>query len=116
MITITTFALAFELPLLIRAAALCSCSQRKEALESLKADEYVISSDPEQMKKHIGTLDVIICTVATKYNILPYIDLLKPYGKFCVVGVPPHYGQPDIETGDLLNALTFQVSYFYRYH
>jgi uncharacterized zinc-type alcohol dehydrogenase-like protein len=58
----------------------------------LGAREVVISTDPEQMRKHASTLDFILDTVAVTHDLDAYINLLKRDGTLCLVGVPaaPH--------------------------
>ncbi|KAJ4981304.1 hypothetical protein NE237_032141 [Protea cynaroides] len=65
-----------------------SPSKKKEAIERLGADSFLISKDTDQMKAEISTMDGIIDTVSAPHPIAPLIDLLKPHGKLVVVGVP----------------------------
>ncbi|GJM98856.1 hypothetical protein PR202_ga15903 [Eleusine coracana subsp. coracana] len=65
-----------------------SPSKRQEAIEHLGADEFLVSSDPEQMKAATGTMDGIIDTVSAWHTITPLLMLLKPMGQMVVVGVP----------------------------
>nr|AIA22172.1 10HGO [Gentiana rigescens] len=63
-------------------------SKKKEAIEKLGADSFLISRDPEQLKSATGTLDGIIDTVSAVHPIVPLISLLKPNGKLIMVGAP----------------------------
>ncbi|GFP96443.1 geraniol dehydrogenase 1 [Phtheirospermum japonicum] len=63
-----------------------SLSKKKEAFEKLGADEFLVSSDPEQMQAAAGTLDGIIDTVSAVHPLLPLVTLLKPHGKLILVG------------------------------
>jgi len=54
------------------------------------AAEVVVSKDADQMKKHAGTFDFILNTVAASHNLDAYVDLLKRDGTLCLVGVPEH--------------------------
>ncbi|KAI3464779.1 hypothetical protein Pfo_021442 [Paulownia fortunei] len=65
-----------------------SASKKKDALETVGADAFLVSRDPEEMKAAAGTLDGIIDTVSAVHPIQPLISLLKPHGKLVVVGVP----------------------------
>nr|QSL78022.1 Alcohol dehydrogenase like, zinc-type 2 cytoplasmic [Nigella sativa] len=65
-----------------------SISKKKEAIEQLGADEFLISKDPEQMQAATGTLDGIIDTVSAAHPLLPLLGLLKNHGKLVIVGVP----------------------------
>ncbi|KAL0438372.1 UNVERIFIED_CONTAM: 8-hydroxygeraniol dehydrogenase [Sesamum latifolium] len=63
-----------------------SVGKKKEALESLGADAFVVSRDPAEMQAAAGTLDGIIDTVAAHHPIAPLLSLLKPHGKLITVG------------------------------
>ncbi|EYU30917.1 hypothetical protein ABFS82_08G218600 [Erythranthe guttata] len=65
-----------------------SIGKKKEAIELLGADEFLVSRDPEQMQAAIGTLDGIIDTVSATHPLPPLLALLKPHGKLIVVGAP----------------------------
>ncbi len=58
----------------------------------LGADEVVLSKNEEEMKKHVGSFDFILDTVAASHNLDPFIQLLKRDGTLCLVGAPefPH--------------------------
>jgi uncharacterized zinc-type alcohol dehydrogenase-like protein len=55
----------------------------------LGAHEVVISTNPDEMQKHVSTLDFILDTLAVSHSLDPYINLLKRDGTLCTVGVPP---------------------------
>ncbi|MED6184691.1 hypothetical protein PIB30_049888 [Stylosanthes scabra] len=63
-----------------------SISKKDEALNLLGADNYVISSDHEQMKGLTKTLDFIIDTASGDHPFDPYLALLKTFGILVVVG------------------------------
>jgi uncharacterized zinc-type alcohol dehydrogenase-like protein len=54
----------------------------------LGAHDVILSSDPEQMKKHASTFDFILNTVSASINFADYLNLLKREGTFTLVGVP----------------------------
>jgi uncharacterized zinc-type alcohol dehydrogenase-like protein len=58
----------------------------------LGADEVTISRDSGAMRKHRGSLDFILNTVAAPHNLDAFLDLLKRDGTMCLVGAPgtPH--------------------------
>jgi uncharacterized zinc-type alcohol dehydrogenase-like protein len=64
-------------------------SKRQDA-HDLGADEVVISRDPADMKKHAGSFDFILNTVAASHSLDAYTTLLKRDGTLCLVGVPEH--------------------------
>ncbi|KAK4429432.1 8-hydroxygeraniol dehydrogenase [Sesamum alatum] len=65
-----------------------SVGKKKEALESLSADAFVVSSYPAEMQAAAGSLDGIIDTVSAHHPIEPLLSLLKPHGKLIILGVP----------------------------
>lgn len=56
----------------------------------LGADEVVVSKNPEEMKKHLNSLDFILNTVAVAHELDPFLELLKSDGTLCLVGAPDH--------------------------
>lgn len=58
----------------------------------LGASEVVVSKDDGAMKKHGGSFDFILNTVAAPHNLDAYVDLLTRDGTMCLVGAPdnPH--------------------------
>ncbi|XWS41674.1 hypothetical protein CRYUN_Cryun17cG0102700 [Craigia yunnanensis] len=69
-----------------------SPNKKKESLENLSADSFLVSRDPDQLQAGIGTLDGIIDTVSAQHLLLPLLGLLKTHGKLVLVGAPekPH--------------------------
>ncbi|KAK9319340.1 chaperonin 10-like protein [Lipomyces orientalis] len=66
---------------------LFSRSQGKaEDAKRLGADQFVISSDPEQMKAVAGQFDLIIDTVPYNHDVNPYVKALVPEGSLVLVG------------------------------
>ncbi|ESW30338.1 hypothetical protein PHAVU_002G144700 [Phaseolus vulgaris] len=65
-----------------------SPNKKKEAMQHLGADSFIISRDPDQMQAANGTLDGIIDTVSAVHPLLPLIGLLKSHGKLVAVGAP----------------------------
>ncbi|MED6183356.1 hypothetical protein PIB30_037188 [Stylosanthes scabra] len=63
-----------------------SPNKKKEALENLGADSFVISTDQDQMQGVMGTMDGIIDTVSADHPLLPLLCLLKSHGKLVLVG------------------------------
>ena len=65
---------------------------KMEDAKRLGADDVIISKDPDAMKRHAGSFDFILNTVAAPHNLDPFIDSLKRDGTMCLVGAPdsPH--------------------------
>ena len=58
----------------------------------LGADEVVVSKNGAEMKRHAGSFDFILNTVAASHNLDAFTDLLRVDGTLCLVGAPaqPH--------------------------
>lgn len=52
------------------------------------AHEVVVSSDENEMKKHLNSFDFILDTVSGEHNLGAYIGLLKRDGTLALVGAP----------------------------
>jgi alcohol dehydrogenase (NADP+) len=65
---------------------------KKEDALRLGADEVVVSRDADQMKKHVGSFDLILDTVSAEHDVNAYIQLLRRDGNLILVGAPdkPH--------------------------
>eukprot|EP00892_Ulva_mutabilis_P006070 jgi/Ulvmu1/3835/UM018_0047.1 len=68
-----------------------SRSYRKKdmAINELKADDFVATSDEEALKAYGESLDAIIDTVADDHDINQLLQLLKVDGKLICVGISP---------------------------
>ena len=64
-----------------------SPSKKDDALR-LGADDVVISTDANEMKKHADTFDFILDAVAAPHDINAYIGMLKRDGNITMVGAP----------------------------
>ncbi|KQJ94446.1 hypothetical protein BRADI_3g10580v3 [Brachypodium distachyon] len=65
-----------------------SPGKKREALELLGADAFIVSNNADEMKAAMGTMDGIINTVSANVPMAPLFELLKPNGKMIVVGLP----------------------------
>ncbi|KAL2503928.1 Cinnamyl alcohol dehydrogenase 7 [Abeliophyllum distichum] len=65
-----------------------SSKKKKEAIEKLGADSFLVSGNEEEMQGAAGTLDGIIDTVSAVHPLVPLISLLKIDGKLIMVGAP----------------------------
>jgi uncharacterized zinc-type alcohol dehydrogenase-like protein len=61
---------------------------KKEDALRLGADEVIISSNAEEMKKHAGTFNFILDTIAADHDINAYINMLGRDGNITLVGAP----------------------------
>ena len=64
-----------------------SPSKKDDALR-LGADEVIISTDAEQMKKYSGSFDFILNTVSADHDINVYLGMLAMDGTITLVGAP----------------------------
>ena len=53
------------------------------------AHHFVASTDPGQMKKIAGSLDLLVNTATANLDWSAYLATLRPNGVFCILGVPP---------------------------
>ncbi|CAI9777917.1 unnamed protein product [Fraxinus pennsylvanica] len=65
-----------------------SINKKKEAIEKLGADSFLVSRNEEEMRGAAGTLDGIIDTVSAVHSLSPLLSLLKTDGKLIMVGAP----------------------------
>jgi alcohol dehydrogenase (NADP+) len=68
---------------------LSSSPSKKEDARKLGAHQFVLTSDPEQLKSVQGNFDFIIDTVSAPHNYNEYLSLLKTNGVLICVGAPP---------------------------
>jgi uncharacterized zinc-type alcohol dehydrogenase-like protein len=61
---------------------------KKEDALRLGADEIVISRNADEMKKHAGSFDFILDTIAADHDINAYLNLLAHDGTLTLVGAP----------------------------
>lgn len=65
-----------------------SASKKEEALELLKADKFVLSSDEKEMQSSANSLDFIVDTASGDHPFDPYLSTLKVGGVMALVGFP----------------------------
>ncbi|TXG60062.1 hypothetical protein EZV62_014635 [Acer yangbiense] len=65
-----------------------SPNKKKEAIEHLGADSFLVSRNQDEMLPAMGTFDGIIDTVSASHPVLPLLGLLKTNGKLVLVGAP----------------------------
>ncbi|HOD41861.1 MAG TPA: NAD(P)-dependent alcohol dehydrogenase, partial [Candidatus Wallbacteria bacterium] len=64
-----------------------SAGKKEDALR-LGASEVIISRNPDEMKKHAGSFNFILDTVAAEHDINAYINMLGRGGNITLVGAP----------------------------
>ncbi|XP_052168045.1 LOW QUALITY PROTEIN: probable cinnamyl alcohol dehydrogenase 8B [Oryza glaberrima] len=65
-----------------------SPGKRREALEHLGADEFLVSRDAGQIAAAAGTMDGILNTVSAWHPVAPLFALMKPMAQMVFVGAP----------------------------
>ncbi|XP_015890517.3 probable mannitol dehydrogenase [Ziziphus jujuba] len=65
-----------------------SPNKKKEAIDHLGADSFLVSTDQDQMLAAMGTLDGIVDTVSAVHPLPTLIGLLKSHAKLVMVGAP----------------------------
>lgn len=63
-------------------------SNKKEDALRLGAHEVIISTNADEMKKHAGTFNFILDTIAAEHDINAYINMLGRDGNITLVGAP----------------------------
>jgi len=61
---------------------------KKEDALRLGAHEVILSTNPREMKPHIGSFDFILDTIAVEHDINGYINMLGLDGNITLVGAP----------------------------
>ncbi len=69
--------------------ALTSTPEKLPDMKRLGADEAILTTDEEIMKKHNNSLDFILNTLPVTHDLTKYLSLLKLNGIMCIVGIPP---------------------------
>ena len=75
-------------------------SKRRDAL-ALGAHDVVVSTDRAAMKRHAGSFDFILDTVAASHDLDAFTQQLKRDGTLCLVGVPAR-GHPSPSVAPLV--------------
>ncbi len=68
---------------------LTTSPEKKAAALKMGAHEVIISSQLEEVKKHLNSFDFMIDTVSAPHDVNLYLDLLKPEKTLCMVGISP---------------------------
>ena len=70
--------------------AFTTSENKREDAKALGAHQVVVSRNPDEMKAHRGSFDLIINTVAASHDLDAYTSLLCRDGALVLVGVPEH--------------------------
>jgi uncharacterized zinc-type alcohol dehydrogenase-like protein len=69
--------------------AFSSTPGKEEEARSLGAHHFVWTGDNAALKRTASSLDFILSTVSADIDWAGYVNVLRPNGKLCIVGVPP---------------------------
>lgn len=81
------FALMFANKFGCEVTAFSTTPEKEEEAKHLGAHHFVNSKDNSQMKKAQNSLDLIVSTVNIPLNWGEYLNILKPNGSLCMVGL-----------------------------
>ncbi|MFD0941356.1 NAD(P)-dependent alcohol dehydrogenase [Pedobacter boryungensis] len=70
---------------------LSTSPNKEEAAKALGAHNFVVTTDPAQLKAVKGSFDFILDTVSADHDMNMYLSLLRTNGTHIVVGVPAPY-------------------------
>ncbi|GAA5981839.1 hypothetical protein JCM5350_005743 [Sporobolomyces pararoseus] len=86
------FGILFAKALGANVTAISRSESKKADAEKMGADRFIAtgSGSEDNFKPYARSLDLIICTAnnSTDFPLVGYLSLLKPFGKFIVVGAP----------------------------
>jgi len=68
--------------------AISSKMGKERSTRELGADNFLCTTDLNSMKEHSRSLDCILSTVSANIDWKPVLNLLKPDGRFIMVGLP----------------------------
>lgn len=91
-------ALQFARALGCEVTAFSSTPAKEKEAQSFGAQHFVVSTDPAALKAASASVDFLLSTVFVDLNWSEYLNVLRPNGKLCFVGVPAtplslHVGQ-----------------------
>ena len=80
-----------------KVVALTTTPQKADAALRLGADEVVVMDDAEALTAHAASLDFLLSTIPTPFDMKPYVSLVKHDGVLVSVGMlePVHEGAID---------------------
>ncbi|MDO1451784.1 NAD(P)-dependent alcohol dehydrogenase [Rhodocytophaga aerolata] len=68
--------------------------EKRQEAQALGAKEVLVSEDSDAMSKHELAFDLILITIPDKFDVTPYISLLKRDGALVTVGLLGPYKNP----------------------
>ncbi len=83
-------ALQFGRSLGCRVIAFSSSPAKEQEARQFGADTFVASNDAGSLQRMAGSCDFLLCTVTADLPWADYLNVLRPGGKLCIVGVPEH--------------------------
>ena len=74
--------------------AITTHASKKEEAKALGADEVLISTDEEAMKKNMMRFDYMLITIPNAFDVNDYVNLLNNRGSLVTVGLLGEYKKP----------------------
>ncbi len=90
--------------------AFSSSSAKRDEAMRMGATHFVRSTDAREIRKHAGSLQLLLSTVHVRLDWITYLQALRPNGVLCLLGLPPGLltippaallGQKVVTTGDI---------------
>jgi uncharacterized zinc-type alcohol dehydrogenase-like protein len=70
-----------------KVVALTTTADKKDGILSLGADEVVVMSDHDDVEAHAASLDFLLSTIPTAFDMKPYVSMVKTGGILITVGM-----------------------------
>lgn len=70
-----------------RVVVLTTTPEKAERARRLGADDVVVMSDDSQVEEHAASLDFLLTTIPTAFDLKPYVSLVKHDGALVTVGM-----------------------------
>lgn len=95
--------LALKFARAMGAEVICFTTTAEKAADAVRlgAHDVVISSDPKDMARHLGSLHLVLDSVSAVHPLDDYLHLLRRDGVLCLLGMP---GQPMSFTSMIMGA------------
>ena len=71
-----------------RVAVFTTSPGKAEDARRLGADEVIVSTNPDEMKRHAGSFDMILDCVSAEHDVNAYLNLVRVGGNLTLVGAP----------------------------
>ena len=87
--------------------AFSTSADKQEEARRLGAHTFIACTDPEQMRRVAGSLDLLLSTATVNLDWRTWLRTLRPNGTVCLVGVPPEPASLPVWPMMILGQLSF---------